>query len=81
MAFGKLFESAGLSGGVEALLGWRVLTMILGLPGLIFYLRGRHELLSYQESIAPKKDALDLGTDPELVTVNSNTPSPWRPGS
>ncbi len=40
MAFHKLFEVASLSGGVEALVGWRILTTVIDLPGLVFYLRG-----------------------------------------
>jgi uncharacterized membrane protein YbhN (UPF0104 family) len=48
IAFGKLFDLAGLTGGVEALLGWRMLTLVIDLLGLFFYLQGRHELLSYQ---------------------------------
>ncbi len=30
----------GLSGGAEVLLGWRLLTVLIGLVGLGFYLRG-----------------------------------------
>ena len=40
-AFNKLFILAGLSGGAELLLGWRLLTIIIGLSGLAFYLKGR----------------------------------------
>ena len=31
----------GLTGGAEALLGWRLLTILTGLVGLVFYLQGR----------------------------------------
>jgi uncharacterized membrane protein YbhN (UPF0104 family) len=40
-AFNKLFALAGLTGGAEALLGWRLLTILIGLLGLAFYLQGR----------------------------------------
>ena len=40
-AFNKLFAMAALTGGAEILLGWRVLTVLLGLAGLAFYLQGR----------------------------------------
>lgn len=39
--FRKLFALAGLTGGAEALLGWRLLTILIGLLGLVFYLQGR----------------------------------------
>jgi uncharacterized protein (TIRG00374 family) len=40
-AFNKLFIIAGLSGGAELLLGWRLLAIVVGLSGLAFYLQGR----------------------------------------
>jgi uncharacterized membrane protein YbhN (UPF0104 family) len=53
-AFNKLFEMAGLSGGAEALLGWRMLTILISMIGLVFYLRGRrhfvHRSLALQEA-------------------------------
>ena len=39
-AFGALFKIAGLSGGAEALLCWRIWRAIVGLAGLVIYLRG-----------------------------------------
>ena len=44
-AFDKLFSMAGLTGGAEALLGWRILMVVMGLPGLFFYLQGRKHLI------------------------------------
>ena len=46
VAFGKLFALAGFTGGVEALLGWRVLMALIGLVGLAFHLQGRQEFMS-----------------------------------
>ncbi len=40
-AFAQLFGLAGLEGGVEALLAWRLLTSLLDLSGLFFFLRGQ----------------------------------------
>lgn len=40
-AFSKLFAIAGLRGGAELLLGWRLLALAVGLGGLFFYLQGR----------------------------------------
>lgn len=37
-AFEQLFQMAGFAGGAVAILGWRVLLIICGLPGIIFYL-------------------------------------------
>ncbi len=39
-AFNALFQLAGLRGGGEALLCWRIWTALVGLLGLVFYLRG-----------------------------------------
>jgi hypothetical protein len=44
-AFNKMFALAGLSGGAEALLGWRLLTILVGLLGLVFYIHGRKRFL------------------------------------
>jgi glycosyltransferase 2 family protein len=40
-AFNALFTLVGLNGGADALLGWRLLTIVLSLPGLPVYLQGR----------------------------------------
>jgi len=52
-AFDKLFALAGLQGGAETLIGWRMLTILAGLAGLVFYLQGRkrfvHERASESE--------------------------------
>jgi uncharacterized membrane protein YbhN (UPF0104 family) len=39
-AFNALFTVAGLTGGAEALLCWRIWTALVRLLGLVFYLRG-----------------------------------------
>ena len=36
-AFDQLFNTVGLSGGAVAIFGWRVLMMMIGLPGLMVY--------------------------------------------
>jgi hypothetical protein len=40
-AFNNLFGMAGLTGGAEIMLGWRLLVISWGLVGLVFYLQGR----------------------------------------
>jgi len=44
-AFDTLFSMAGLTGGAEGLLGWRLLTIVSSLAGLAFYLQGRRKVL------------------------------------
>jgi len=39
-AMEALFTMSGLSGGAETILGWRVIMIIVGLLGLVFYLKG-----------------------------------------
>jgi uncharacterized protein (TIRG00374 family) len=51
-AFDQLFSMAGLTGGAEAMLGLRVLMIVIGLLGLIFYLQGRKRLI-HDASSAP----------------------------
>ncbi len=50
--FNQLFAIAGLTGGAEALLSWRVLTILLSLAGLAFYLQGRQRYVHTAEEIA-----------------------------
>lgn len=40
-AFNKLFRMAGIAGGAELLIGWRLLSILWGLLGFVFYLQGR----------------------------------------
>jgi uncharacterized protein (TIRG00374 family) len=66
-AFNKLFEVAGLSGGAEALLGWRMLTILISMIGLVFYLRGRrrfiHRSLALQEGYSGPGSLLQDATE------------------
>ena len=41
LAFDNLFALAGLTGGVEALVSWRILTTLIDLSGLVFFIQGR----------------------------------------
>lgn len=49
-AFEKLFGIAGISSGAESMLAWRVLTTLLGVTGMLFYLKGRERLLHPAEA-------------------------------
>ena len=51
-AFDKLFELAGLVGGAEALLGWRLLMMGVGLLGLVCYIQGDKRFISTHDLTA-----------------------------
>lgn len=48
-AFAVLFGMAGLTGGPEVLLSWRVVTICVGLIGLPLYLQGRQQFVSARE--------------------------------
>lgn len=56
-AFSKLFALAGLAGGAEALLGWRVLTILMSLLGLAYYLQGRQRFVHAAKEIRAAKEA------------------------
>jgi uncharacterized protein (TIRG00374 family) len=51
-AFNALFSAAGLTGGAEALLCWRVWTALVRLLGLVFYLRGIERVFGRHASAA-----------------------------
>lgn len=51
-AFSALFKIAGLQGGAEALLCWRIWRAMVGLAGLAIYLKGMHR------SVTPTNDQL-----------------------
>jgi uncharacterized protein (TIRG00374 family) len=44
-AFGKLFRMVHIRSGAEALLGWRLLTTLISLLGLVYYLQGRKQFI------------------------------------
>jgi len=44
-AFSSLFNIVGLNYGAEVLLGWRIIMALVGLIGLYFYLKGRHQYI------------------------------------
>ena len=48
-AFNALFSLVGLNGGADTLLGWRLLTIVLSLPGLPVYLQGRGRFVTSGE--------------------------------
>lgn len=59
-AFNKLFSMAGLTGGAEGLLGWRLLTILIGLIGMVFYLQGRRKVVHHaDDSEAARESTLD----------------------
>lgn len=47
-AFDQLFQLAGFTGGAVALLGWRLLMLLIGLPGLVVY------IFVKQQAVAPQ---------------------------
>ncbi len=51
-AFDKLFSLAGLTGGAEALLGWRLLTILISFLGLAYYLQGRKRFVHEAEEMS-----------------------------
>lgn len=60
-AFNRLFSMAGLTGGAEGLLGWRLLTLLIGLLGLWFYLQGRGKFVHLASEAAAGDAAAQAG--------------------
>ena len=44
----SLFVMAGLRGGAETILGWRLIMMVISLLGLVFYLKGEKRFVFSQ---------------------------------
>jgi len=61
-AFERLFRLAHIKTGAEALLGWRLLTTLISLLGLVYYLQGRKEFVKSSKEAAT-----------EQLTVGSST--------
>jgi uncharacterized protein (TIRG00374 family) len=53
VAFERLFALAGLSGGAEVILAWRILLALIALSGLVFYLDGRRRFVEATPAAAP----------------------------
>ena len=49
-AFGALFSLGGLTRGADILLGWRLVTVLVGLLGLLYYLQGLRRCVSDAET-------------------------------
>lgn len=58
-AFDTLFGMAGLDGGAEVLLGWRLLNFLTGLIGLGFYLQG-HRRFVHDAAVSGMQQELSL---------------------
>ena len=52
-AFNALFRLTGLHGGAEALLGFRLWALLVGIPGLLLYLRGLKHHIFEEPPAAP----------------------------
>jgi uncharacterized membrane protein YbhN (UPF0104 family) len=52
-AFSVLFKLAGLQGGAEALLCWRIWRAMVGLIGLVIYLRGMRRSVFDSDAAKP----------------------------
>ena len=50
-AFNALFKLTGLQGGAEALLSWRIWRAVVGLAGLVLYLRGPRRSVFQSENL------------------------------
>jgi hypothetical protein len=65
-AFNALFKLTGLRGGAEALLGWRVWAVLVGILGLVTYLRGLGRIVfeegdAFQEGLEVSGEPVQLG--------------------
>ena len=57
-AFAQLFALSGVSGGAEAMLGWRLLLLGQALAGLALYVYGRHRAAVFNPAMSPGSRAL-----------------------
>lgn len=61
-AFAVLFGMAGLQGGPEVLLSWRLVSILIGMAGLVFYLQGRSQFVT-----AAARSAQDPEAEPRAA--------------
>jgi uncharacterized protein (TIRG00374 family) len=66
-AFNHLFDMAGLRGGAEVLLGWRVITIMTSLLGLVFYLQGRRHVV--HAATADRGVSMELARSPSKLSA------------
>jgi uncharacterized protein (TIRG00374 family) len=64
-AFDVLFKGAGLTGGAETILAWRLLMLLISLTGLAFYLQGRRQFVFASDSAST--------FEIESISVTENT--------
>ena len=64
-AFNQLFSMAGLTGGAEAMIGWRILYILSGLVGLVFYMQGRKKFVHAAQAAADAENS-DGGPQPAV---------------
>jgi uncharacterized protein (TIRG00374 family) len=65
-AFGHLFALAGLEGGPEVLLGWRIVLLIGSLVGLAYYIPGRQRWIHQADEASPAAE-LALQRSPRVA--------------
>jgi hypothetical protein len=78
-AFAVLFGMIGLQGGPEVLIAWRLLSIVVGLAGLYFYLRGRKQFVSTRERARGADDpppSSSGATPPQRHAVAGSTLAP-----
>lgn len=51
-AFERLFRLARITTGAEALLGWRLLSTLISLMGLVYYLQGRKQFIKIKREVS-----------------------------
>jgi uncharacterized protein (TIRG00374 family) len=56
-AFDALFRMAGLRGGSAVMLGWRLIMLLTGLIGAVFYLQGKKQMIHVPSALAYKEES------------------------
>lgn len=79
--FAVLFGMVGLSGGPEVLISWRLVTLLVGLSGLVFYLQGRRQFVSTHQAAeaARAAESVMAATPGDAGAVRPESPAPSRP--
>lgn len=77
-AFAQLFALSGVSGGAEAMLGWRLLLLGQALAGLALYVYGRHRAAVFNPAMTPGFRGLATapGREPSAALARALRPGP-----
>lgn len=72
----QLFKLIGLSGGAAVSISWRAVAIVMSLPGIWFYFRGRHAVASVPPARQAPRESGSAPPPPQESTTSSTVTRP-----